>query len=120
MEEMEKDGRAKLRASIKMEFSRFSIPPIVSALVLGKRANIGLNAMTKAIDEMSPGMFKSIKVDHDVIEGLIVRESDLRKVPEKELVPLILKHAEKIMDKRDSLHVIIDIAVTVIEEVDLE
>lgn len=118
MEDTEK--KSKLKASIRMEFSRFSIPPIVSALVLGRRANIGLNAMTKAIDEMSPGMFKAIRVDHEIIEGLIVRESDLRKVPEKELVPLILKHAEKIMDERDSLHVIIDITVTVVEEVDLE
>ena len=116
----EEEKRSKLRASIKIEFSRFSIPPIVSGLVLGKRANIGLNALTKAIDEMSPGMFKAIRVDHRIIEGLIVRESDLRKVPEKELIPLIIKHAEKIMDERDSLHVVIDITVTAVEEVDLE
>ncbi len=112
--------KSKFQASIKMEFSRFSIPPIVSALVLGKKANIGLNAMTKAIDEMSPDTFKSIKVDHQTIEGIIIRESDLRKVPEKELIPLILKHAEKIMDERDSLHVVIDISVIVVEEVSIE
>jgi len=120
METKEVNMDTGFKAKIKFEFSRFSLPPIADALVVGKRANIGLNAICKACDEMTPGMFKLIEADHPVIEGLIIKTSDLRKIPENELVPLIIKYAERIMDETDSLHIVMDIKIIFEREVEIK
>ena len=58
-------------------------------------------------------MFRRVDVEHDVIGALLVRESDLRKVSEAQLVELILNHAGPIMDETDALNVELGIEVKV-------
>jgi hypothetical protein len=62
---------------------------------------------------MSPGMFQLVEVEHPIIEAILVRKSDLRKLPEKELVSHLLHQAEQIMDETDSIHVRISVEVIV-------
>ncbi len=120
MKEQIKTGEPKLQAAIKMAFEHFSLPPIEGALVIGKRAPVGLNALSNAFETMAPGMFKPIKVNNPIIEGILVRASVLRKIPQSKLEPLILRYAEKIMDETDSLHVSINIHIFIEEEVTLK
>jgi len=103
-----------------MCFSQFSLPPIQDALVIGRKASIGPHAIAKAFDEMTPGVFQLIMVEHPTIEAVLVRKSDLRKIPETHLVSLILRHAGPIMDETDSLHVSISVEVVVEEEVEVQ
>jgi len=105
---------------LAMTFSQYNLPPIHDALVIGKRAKIGAGSVARAFQEMTPGMFKLYRIEHPKIEALLVRESDIRKIPEKELISRILACAEKIMDETDSLHVEITIKVSIRERIELE
>ena len=65
---------------------------------------------------MAPGEFRLIRLDHPVIEGILLRQCHLRKLAEKELVGRLVRQAEKMMSETDLLHVTIALEVTVEEE----
>ncbi len=100
-------------ASILMTFRRCDLPPVSDALVLGRRAPVGSNGVVRALQAMSPGMVRLIRLEHPVIESVLVRESDLRKVPEEMLVRLLVEQASPIMDETDALNVDIDLELKV-------
>lgn len=102
-----------------MQIRRFHLPPVESALVIGRRAGIGPQAMSKALAEMFPGAFTLIAVDHPVVEAVVVRTSHLRTVPEERLVPIVLARCESMMDESDMLHVTLNITVRSVEEIEV-
>ena len=108
--------KSSRRVNLTLSFHHFELPPIRDALVIGKRAPVGANSIGRAFQEMAPGEFHLVRVDHPSIEALLVRESDLRKLPGNELIGRIIHYAEAIMDQADALHVNIDIEVIVREE----
>lgn len=112
------EGR-RSRISLTMEIARFHLPPVESALVVGKRAGIGPRAMEKALAEMVPDAFALITVEHPVIEAVLIRRAHLRRVPEEKLIPLILRQCENLMDESDMLHFELDIRVRTTEEIEL-
>ena len=59
------------------------------------------------------------RFDHPVVEAVLVRVSDLRKLPENMLIPRLLHHAEAIMGETETLHVSALITVIANEEVEL-
>lgn len=99
-----------------LRLSAFHLPPVRSALVVGKRSSIGPNALEKALQEMMPGSFRRVDVEHDVIQSLLVNEVHLRRLPEDELVALVIRHAEGIIDASETLHVEIEIELHVRED----
>ncbi len=101
------------RYDVQLTFRRMDLPPVRDALVLGKRAPVGSTGVVRALQAMSPGAFRLIKVDHPVIESVLVREADLRKIPEEEFLAVVLEEAAAIMDDTDALNVEVDVAVTV-------
>jgi hypothetical protein len=107
------------RVDLRLRLARFQLPPVQSALVIGKRALIGSRAMSKALDEMMPGSFRRIEIDHPIIEAILIRDAHLRRVPEARLVPVIVRHAENFMSEADTLHFDIEIEVLVSESFDL-
>ncbi|MCA9532612.1 MAG: hypothetical protein KC593_03000 [Myxococcales bacterium] len=107
------------RAELRIRLSRFNLPPVQSALVVGKRASIGSRAMAKALDEMMPGAFRRIDVDHPLIESILCRDAHLRRISAEKLVPLIVRHAEAFMADTDTLHFDINIDVFIRESVEL-
>jgi hypothetical protein len=107
-------GRRKINVTFR--FKQFELPPVHSALILGKRAPVGANGTARAFQEMAPGLYRLVKVDHSIIEGILLRESDLRKVSEQELVARLVRQAERIMGENDVLHVVITLEVLVEEE----
>ncbi|MEQ9318295.1 MAG: hypothetical protein RIF41_04015 [Polyangiaceae bacterium] len=111
--------RSTSRIELSLRMQRFHLPPVESALVIGRRAGIGPKAMSKALTEMVPGAFTLIEVDHPVAEAVIVRNTHLRTVPADRLVAILLARAEPIMDESDMLHVRLDVVVKAIEELDI-
>ena len=110
---------ARTRIQMTMEITRFRLPPVESALVVGKRAGIGPKAMEKALAEMVPGAFQLVAIEHPIIEAIIVRSSHLRRVPQDKLVPLIVRNCENLMDDTDMLHFELDIRVRTTEAIDV-
>ncbi len=99
--------------SIQMSFRQCSLPPVQDALILGKKAPVGSEGVVRALQALSPGVYRLIRVKHDVIESILVRESDLRKISEDDLVRVMIQHVGPIMDATDALNVQLDIRVTV-------
>lgn len=116
---MSGQSKPSRRVSIDVRLSRFDLPPVESALVVGRRAVIGSRAMEKALEEMMPEAFVRIDVEHPMIEALLVRRAHLRRVPEETLVAFLIRHAEAVIDDTEMLRVSMNLEVAVTEELEL-
>ena len=104
------------RINLQLRFTQYHLPPLDSALIIGKRAPVGINGISRAFQELSPAAFQLIPVDHPVAEAVLVRVSDLRKLPQQELISRLLQLADQIMDETDTMHVALKFEVIVDEE----
>lgn len=107
------------RVTISLNLRRFDLPPVDSALVVGRRAPIGPTAMLNALQEMMPGNFVRIDVEHPVIQTVLVHTSHLKVVPQDQLLPVVLRHAERMMDETEMVHVQLDTSVSAQETFEL-
>jgi hypothetical protein len=99
------DVQPSRKINVELRLTQYYLPPLENALIIGRRAAIGANSVSRAFEELSPGTFRLIPVEHHVAEAVLVRASDLRKLPEAELIRLLLSQADQIMDETDTLHV---------------
>jgi hypothetical protein len=104
------------RVNVQLRFTRYELPPLKDALIIGKRAPVGAQSISRAFQELSPGAFLLITVEHPVVEAVLVRTSNLRKLPQQELLSRLLRQADQTMDESDTLHVALDYEVIVDEE----
>ena len=107
------DSSHNRKSNVRITFKGCQLPPVRDALVIGRQAPVGSEAVVRAMQAMSPGAFRLVEVDHPLIESLLIRESDLRKVPEGRLVKLLLENAGPIMDETDALNVTIEVEISV-------
>ena len=107
------------KINLQLHFTPYHLPPLDSALIIGKRAAIGANGISRAFQELSPAAFQLIPVEHPVAEAVLVRVSDLRKLPQQALISRLLRLADQIMDETDTLHVSLRVEV-IVEEEDIE
>ena len=99
--------------------TRFELPPVQSALVVGRRSPFGSKSLEKALAEIMPATFRRIEVEHPVIEAVIVRESHLRRISEEKLVGMLVRHAEDMMDETEALRVTADLVISSSEDIEL-
>jgi hypothetical protein len=104
------------KINLELRLTRYHLPPLGNALIIGKRAPVGANSICRAFEELSPGAFRLIPVEHHVAEAVLVRASDLRKLPEAELIHRLLQEADQIMDETDTLHVALHFEFIIAEE----
>lgn len=109
----------KRRVTVNMRLNRFDLPPVESALIVGRKAPIGSRAMSKALEEMLPGIFLRVDVEHPLVEAVIVRRAHLRRVPQTTLVDLVLREAEGVIDETEMLHVALSLTIDVTHEVEV-
>jgi hypothetical protein len=107
------------KINLELRFTPYHLPPLDSALIIGKRAAVGANGISRAFQELSPATFELIPVEHPVAEAVLVRASDLRKLPQQALLRRLLQLADQIMDETDTLHVSLRFEV-IVEEEDIE
>lgn len=117
--EVTSSSRGNARIDLSIRLSRFNLPPVQSALAVGRHASIGSRAITKALEEMSPGTFALHELDHPIVEGILVRTAHVRRVPTEKLLRVLLRHAEQFMTDTDMLHFDIAIEVLVQDRIDL-
>jgi hypothetical protein len=104
------------RVNIQLRFTRYELPPLKDALIIGKRAPVGAQSINRAFQELLPGAFLLIPVEHPTVEAVLVRTSDLRKLPQQELLSRLLRQADQMMDESDTLHVALEFEMIVEEE----
>jgi hypothetical protein len=116
-DEVEKvEASLSRKINLELRFTQYHLPPVDDALIIGKRAAVGANSISRAFEELTPGTFRLIPVEHHVAEAVLVKTSDLRKLSEAELIRRLLLQADQSMDETDTLHVKLHFEIIIGEE----
>ena len=105
---MGKRKRDSISVSVWIEAREFVMPPVRDCVVIGKRAPIGSAAMKKALSLLHRSPFEDLHPKDDVIDGILVRASILRKIPAEKLRELLIRRLTPLMDAEEILHLQID------------
>ncbi|KXG75037.1 hypothetical protein [Thermotalea metallivorans] len=116
---MEIQVENKKKAEITMRLSEFEMPPMQDVLLVGKRAPIGPEATRRMVDILSPEQYEIIKVDHTVIEAIVVRKSLLHMLQQEKLIDLILEEGGKIANESMIIKAQIHVVLHVSKSIDL-
>jgi hypothetical protein len=107
------------KADIQMRLTEFEMPPMQDVLIVGKMAPIGPEAARRMVDILSPDQYEIEKVEHTLIEAIVIRKSLLSMIRRDKLVALILEEAEKIANEKMIIKVQIKITLEVHKSVEL-
>jgi hypothetical protein len=108
----------QIKSALSARVSEYEIPPIRDALVLGREAPIGCQAMRRALGLLIKTPYAHIELEDEVISGILVRENLLRRLPEDQLIEdqlieFVLTHIKPMMGIEEVLHIELDIEVQV-------
>lgn len=107
------------KAEIQMRLTEFEMPPMQDVLIIGRKAPIGPEAAKKMVDVLSPDQYEIIRVNHPVIEAIVVRNALLNIIAEEKLTQLIVEEGEKISDAGMIIKAQMNITVHVSRSIDL-
>jgi len=111
----ETEKPATLHVRIRMK--EFVIPPISDALVLGKKAPIGSEAMRRALRLLHVAPFEHIQIEDDVIEDIFVRCTVLKKIRKEKLVELMKNRIKPFMSSEEVMHLMLEPELTIEEDI---
>lgn len=114
-----KTGSTK-NAEINMRFTEFEMPPMQDVLIVGRMAPIGPEAARRMVDVLSPDQYEIIKVDHDIIEAIVIRKSLLNMLPEDKLISIIIEEGAKIANKSMIIKAQLSITLNVSKSIDIQ
>lgn len=101
-----------ISVNIRVQLQEFKIPPIQDALVLGKEASIGCDAVRRSLNLLHVAPFEHIPLTGDmedaVVGDVLVRRSLLNKIPREKLLRLILERVKPFMGAEEILDLKID------------
>ncbi|MCL0033148.1 hypothetical protein M1N06_05365, partial [Peptococcaceae bacterium] len=107
------------RVIVNMQLSEFEIPPIWDALLITKKAPIGMEAVRTMLEVVSPKQYKVIAVKHDIFEAIAVKEIDIKILSLEKLVSMLLEEGERLADENALIKVKLDVIVNVTKEISL-
>lgn len=113
------EAGAVRRAEIAIRFSEFEIPPMQDVLLVGRRAAIGPEAARRMIDALSPEQYDIVRVEHPMVEAVVVRKFILRMVPPERFIPLLLEEVSPILSEEAVIKAQVRITIHVSREVEL-
>ncbi len=85
------------------------MPLVRDVLVLGKQAAIGPAAMSRALNFLHARKFTLLSIEDEVIEGVFIRDTLLKKIPEQKVISLILQHVKPTMQESEILKIDLDV-----------
>jgi hypothetical protein len=101
-----------LSVNILMKCQEFRIPPIQDALVMGKEAPIGCEAMRRALTLLHIAPFDHIELkgedEDDTVGDILVRRAVVSKIPCEKLIRFIMDRVKPLMAADEILHLQID------------
>jgi len=107
------------KAEIQMQMTEFEMPPMQDVVIVGRNAPIGPEALKRLVDVLSPDQYKIIKVDHPVIEAIVIRNALMNMIPEEKLKEFIIEEGGKIVDESTIIKAHVKITVHVSKSIDL-
>ncbi len=116
--EHQTDGKT---VRIWLHCQELKIPPIHDALVLGKKAAIGSEAMRRALTLLHVSPFEHIELkgehEDDVVSDILVRQSVFNKVSRDRLINYLLGRVKSFMSPDEILHLRIEAEVSVEDQI---
>jgi hypothetical protein len=116
---MSKSVESSKKAEVTMRISEFEMPPMQDVLIVGRRAPIGPEAARRMADILSPDQYDILKIDHPIVEALVVRKALLNMLPKDKLVDLILEEGGKIAMESTIVKAQVNIVIQVSKSIDL-
>ena len=114
-----KSNKNSRRVIVNMQLSEFEIPPIWDALLITKKAPIGMEAVRTMLEVVSPKQYKVIAVKHDIFEAIAVKKIDIKMLSLEKLVTMLLEEGERVADENALIKVKLDVIVNVTKEINL-
>ncbi|MEP7125833.1 MAG: hypothetical protein ABJE95_33185 [Byssovorax sp.] len=106
-------GKSRIRARV----TEFAYPPVHDGVVIGRTAQLGLEAFRKALDLLVAVPFVHLHVDDDDIVGdVLVRHALLRRVDQAKLLSFVMRKIKPLMSSEEILHLDLQIEVEIDEE----
>ncbi|MEO7598194.1 MAG: hypothetical protein ABIV50_04640 [Opitutus sp.] len=99
---------------IRVRVRALEIPPIKDALVIGRDAAIGGEAMSRTLRLMTNEKFERLVLKDNIVQEVIVRSAVMRKVGEERLITFVLNRVKPIMAESELL--LLDIEVELVIE----
>jgi len=98
-------SESEVRYSLRAHVKAFRIPPVHDALVVGKTAPIGQQALQKALELIVAEPFEHLRIEgDDVVSDLLVRSALLRRLPADRLQAYVLDRVKPLMSSYEILH----------------
>lgn len=117
--EMSKSVDSTKKAEITMRMSEFEMPPMQDVLIVGRRAPIGPEAARRMVDILSPDQYEIVKVDHPVIEAMVVRKALFSMLPKEKLIALLMEEGERVANESTIVKAQVSIVLQVSKAIDL-
>jgi hypothetical protein len=109
MPESSEHSANNVSVNVRIQFQEFKIPPVHDALVLGKKAPIGSDAIRRSLTLLHVAPFEHIELngetEDDVVGDILVRNSVLNKIPRDKLIRLVIDRVKPFMTADEILHV---------------
>ena len=96
----------------------FAIPPITDALVIGKEASIGTNALKKALNLLIPEDFEQVTMSDEIVADVLIKSILLRRLTKDRLVTFVIEQIKPFMSAADILHVQLDMEILLTGELE--
>lgn len=94
--------------NVRLQFQEFKIPPVHDALVLGKKAPIGSEAVRRSLTLLHVAPFEHLKLngenEDEIVGDILVRSSVLNKIPRDKLIRMVLDRVKPFMSAEEILH----------------
>ncbi len=105
---MEESPKNPTSLTVRATLREFHLPPVEDALVIGRDAPIGAEAMSRALKLLHVASFVNVPVDQDGVHAVLVRESLLRKVSREKLLELVTRRVIPFMAEDEVIHLEIE------------
>lgn len=119
-----KDGSPDLnqlqerRAQVTLRLSEFEISPFQDLLLIGKRAPVGAEAISRMVGALSPDVYEIVPLEHGVFEAIVLKRSLVKQMPQEQLIALALEEGERMASQESVIKATVSVCIEVSRAVD--
>lgn len=103
----------QISAGLAARVREYQIPPFRDALVLGRDASIGCQAMRRALVLLMKAPFAHIELNDAIIADILIRENLLRRISQEQIIAFVLTHIKPMMGVDEVLQIEFDIEIKI-------
>lgn len=78
-----------LKYSVNLSFEEIKLPAFQDILVLAKNSPHGVIGISKSFELLAPNGFEIIKIEHDIVEALLINKRILAKISSERILKIL-------------------------------